>query len=110
MSATPGKGTANIDLRPGGRFEMDFLGKDGEPMNVSGVYQEVDEPHRLSFTWAWKSTPERESLVTITFTPTAAGTHLDFLHERFFDADARDRHLQGWTHMLGKLGDYLHAA
>src|SRR5207245_3701133 len=41
---------------------------------------------RLVFTWTWpNSTPERESLVTISFRATPGGTELVFLHEQFFD-------------------------
>ena len=31
----------------------------------SGVYREVCPNEKLVFTWAWRSTPERESLVTV---------------------------------------------
>ena len=33
--------------------------------DVSGVYREVVPNERLVFSWAWHSTPERESLVTV---------------------------------------------
>ena len=68
-----------------------------------GVYREVVPNEKLVFTWAWKSTPERESLVTVTFKPDGAGTLLTLLHEQFFDADARDRHQQGWAGAIDKL-------
>jgi uncharacterized protein YndB with AHSA1/START domain len=58
---------------------------------------------KLVFTWAWKGTPERESLVTVTFNPDGTGTILTLLHERFFDAEARDRHQHGWAGALVKL-------
>ncbi|MEI9803685.1 MAG: SRPBCC domain-containing protein [Pseudolabrys sp.] len=43
----------------------------------------------LVFTWAWKSTPERESLVTVTFKSDGDGTLMTLQHEQFFDEDAR---------------------
>ncbi|MSP46360.1 MAG: SRPBCC domain-containing protein [Xanthobacteraceae bacterium] len=58
---------------------------------------------KLVFTWAWKSTPERESLVTVTLKADGAGTIMTLLHEQFFDADARDRHQNGWTGAIDKL-------
>ena len=35
--------------------------------------------------------------------PDGAGTLLTLLHEQFFDADARDRHQQGWGGAIDKL-------
>ena len=76
---------------------------DGDEHDVSGVYREVVPNEKLVFTWAWKSTPERESLVTVLFKPDGDGTLLTLTHEQFFDEDARDRHQHGWTGALDKL-------
>ena len=62
---------------------------------------------RLVFSWAWHSTPERESLVTVSLKPEGAGTLLTFLHEQFVDAAARDNHERGWTELFAKLENYL---
>lgn len=94
---------ADIDLRVGGRYHIGFHTRDGERHDVSGVYEAVDAPHRLVFSWAWKSTPERVSRVTIVLTPDGGGTELDFLHERFFDEAALTGHNRGWTATLEKL-------
>jgi predicted dithiol-disulfide oxidoreductase (DUF899 family) len=58
---------------------------------------------KLVFTWAWESTPQRESLVTVEIAPTAGGASLLLTHERFFDEAARERHQQGWTASLQRL-------
>jgi len=65
-------------------------------------------PHsKLVFTWAWKSTPERESLVTLSFRPSGEGTEFNMLHEQFFDVAARDRHAFGWAGSFTKLERFL---
>jgi uncharacterized protein YndB with AHSA1/START domain len=94
---------AELDVRPGGRFTVSFATDDGERHGVSGVYREVVPDSRLVFTWAWRSTPERESLVTITLAKDGDGTLLTLHHERFFDEKARDGHKRGWTGTLEKL-------
>jgi uncharacterized protein YndB with AHSA1/START domain len=94
---------ADVDLRVGGRYAIQFSTEDGEEHNVSGLYREVAPNERLQFTWAWRSTPERESLVTVTVKPDGDGCILTLLHEQFFDAEARDRHEYGWTGSLDKL-------
>lgn len=100
---------AQTDVRVGGRFHVVFKTLDGEQHDVSGAYREVVPNARLVFTWAWISTPERISQVTLTFRPTRAGTELTLLHEHFFDMAARDGHERGWTGTMEKLARYLHS-
>ena len=107
-SGQPGSVTAaEFDLQVGGRFRIAFTGNKGESNECAGVYQEVQPFSRLVFSFFWKSTPERVSRVTMVLTPDDKGTRLDFVHDRFFDTQARDNHRGGWTQMLGQLGDFL---
>jgi uncharacterized protein YndB with AHSA1/START domain len=95
------------DARVGGRYRLVMRAPDGEEHDVSGVYREVVPDERLVFTWAWRTTPERESLVTVTLKPDGDGTLLTLMHEQFFDELARDRHAHGWTGALDKLERYF---
>ena len=108
----PGKApsvtTAEIDLRVGGRYRIVFSTPDGDTHEVSGVYQEVVPHRRLVFTWAWKSTPERVSRVSIDLKLLPSGCGLSFVHDRFFDAEARANHERGWMAFFDKLGTFLH--
>ena len=98
---------AETDLRAGGRFTIAFNTEDGEEHQVNGVYREVVRNKKLVFTWAWRSTPERDSLVTVLIEPDGDGSLLTLTHEQFFDEAARDRHSHGWTGSLDKLERYL---
>lgn len=98
---------AETDVRVGGRFRIVFRGPDGEEHDVGGVYREVVPNQKLVFTWAWRSTPERESLVTVALKRDGDGTLLTLLHEQFFDEAARDRHGRGWNETLDKLESYV---
>jgi uncharacterized protein YndB with AHSA1/START domain len=98
---------AELDVRVGGRFRIGFTARDGERHEVGGVYQEVVPGERLVFTWAWHSTPERESLVVVTLQPDGDGTLLTLHHEQFFDQAARDGHERGWSGTLEKLEKYF---
>jgi len=99
--------SAESDPRTGGRYRWLMKAPNGEDHDVSGVYREVVPNEKLVFTWAWKSTPERESLVTLTFKGDGDGTLFTLTHEQFFDEDARDRHQMGWTNAMEKLDKYL---
>jgi uncharacterized protein YndB with AHSA1/START domain len=98
---------AQLDVRPGGRYRIDFATDDGERHQVGGVYREVVPETRLVFTWAWHSTPERESLVTVTLAASDGGTLLTLHQEQFFNQEARDGHERGWTGTLDKLERFL---
>jgi len=99
---------AELDLRLGGRYRIVFGGPQGDAHEVQGVYREVVPNRRLVFTWTWpRSTPERESLVTITLRAIAGGTELVFRHERHFDEAVRDNHVRGWTESFVKLEQWL---
>lgn len=94
---------AEMDVRVGGSFRIRFRTEDGEQHQVGGNYREVVPDQRLMFTWAWHTTPERESLVTVTLRPDGDGTLLSLNHAQFFDQAARDGHERGWTGTLDKL-------
>ena len=99
---------AELDVRVGGRFRICFGGADGNEHECAGTYQEVARPKKLVFTWSWpRTTPERESLVTLLFNAKGAGTELVMKHERFFDEKARDGHQRGWSHLLDQLGEFV---
>lgn len=94
---------AEADLRIGGRFRVQFWTPDGEHHSVSGVYREIVPHEKLVFSWAWQSTPERESQVTVDLKPDTDGTILTLTHEQFFNETARDNHRRGWTAALDNL-------
>ena len=91
------------DPRTGGRYRWVMRAPNGEEHDVSGVYREVIPNEKLVFTWAWKTMPERESLVTVLLKPDGDGTLLTLTHEQFFDDDARDRHQGGWNGAMDKM-------
>lgn len=96
------KVNTTTDVKVGGRYTIQMIVPEDEH-NVSGVYREVVPNRKLVFTWAWRSTPERESLVTVTFTPDGDGTLMTLHHEQFFDEAARDNHEKGWSVIVERL-------
>ena len=98
---------AVFEPRTGGRFMIHARSPEGEDHRVSGTVREAIPNSKVVYTWAWQSTPERQSLVTVEFKPDGDGTLLVLTHEQFFDEGARDRHNGGWNAALDKLEAYL---
>jgi uncharacterized protein YndB with AHSA1/START domain len=98
---------ATMDVRVGGRYRIVMRSPDGETHRVTGVYEEVVPQRRLVYTWAWESTPERVSRVTVDLRPVDGGTELALVHDRFADAAARDRHTHGWQSCLARFTRYV---
>ena len=64
---------AETDPRVGGSFRIVMV-DDESPVEHTGKYREIDRPHRLVFTWSSPSTNFRDSIVTVTFEPSANST------------------------------------
>jgi uncharacterized protein YndB with AHSA1/START domain len=94
---------AETELKVGGHFRVQFWTPNGEHHSVSGHYREVVSDRKLVFSWAWQSTPERESQVTVDLKPDGDGTILTLTHEQFFNEKARDDHSVGWNRGLDML-------
>lgn len=92
---------ADIDPRPGGRFQLDMNGNDV----AAGAYVEVDRPHRVVFTWGWEGStdvPPGSTTVTFTLTPDGDNTMVELRHDGL-PASASESHDDGWGYFLPRL-------
>lgn len=95
-----------LDPREGGAFRLVMQGDDGRFEHV-GRYVLIDRPRRLIFTWVSEGTDHHLSLVTVTFTPTAAGVRVHVEHEGLPDAERAGRHEYGWGTIVAKLAQQI---
>ena len=93
---------AEMDVRPGGSFMISFKNSDNSEHTCFGVYKEVYNDRRLSFTWEWKSEPGVESLVTVILSPANDDTKMSFEHANVGTASAHN-YLAGWKATFEKL-------
>jgi uncharacterized protein YndB with AHSA1/START domain len=96
-----------VDAREGGAFEIVMHVPSG-PVRHTGIYQTIDAPRRLVFTWNSVHAGQDDSLVTVDFLPDGRATEIVITHERLPDA-ARNGHIGGWTEILGQLENTLEA-
>jgi uncharacterized protein YndB with AHSA1/START domain len=96
---------AETDPRVGGRYHIRMVNAEGVAHNAVGVYQEVEFPTRLVYTWSWqeKEHDVGETRVTVEFKKSGDGTEVVLTHELLLNEEARVAHEQGWTSCLNRL-------
>jgi uncharacterized protein YndB with AHSA1/START domain len=98
---------ALVDLRPGGIYRLVMQPERGPMMSVTGLYQQVEPPSLLVYTWRWDSGPaasEHESLVTVTFDDLGDDrTQVTVTHDRFPPDHGAAPYRSGWEEGLEKL-------
>jgi uncharacterized protein YndB with AHSA1/START domain len=94
---------AKVEARVGGSYEIIMQGQSG-PIVHKGVYQQIDRPKRLVFTWASPGTELRDTLVTVDFVAAGPRTEVVVTHERLPES-ARPSHSNGWTSGLQHLDE-----
>ena len=95
-----------LDFREGGRYRFAYDTPEGQRMLVGGIYRKIEAPTRLEFSWLIEPPDVHagiESQVTVSIAPSAHGSDLLILHERFERADARVRHAEGWAGAIDQL-------
>ncbi|MFN8457733.1 MAG: SRPBCC domain-containing protein [Anaerolineae bacterium] len=100
--------SAEIELRVGGtyRIAMQFPGED--IFYVKGVYQEIQSPTKLVFTWRWEK-PEMdmgETLVTVEFYAQGSTTEVILTHQPI-PSEVSHNYQQGWAEFFDKLAGEL---
>ena len=97
------------DLRPGGAWRATIENPDWGTSAMNGVFREIVPGKRLVFTFVWddgRDRPGVETLVTVTFSPTAGGTRQSFHQAPFMNEEGRDSHVEGWEECFDRQADY----
>ena len=99
---------AEVDLRVGGPYRLHLRAPDGTIHRIAGVYQVVDAPRHLAYTWLDESDPARcESVVYVDFREHPDGTRVTLRHELLPSSQSARRHAIGWGACLDQLDQLL---
>jgi uncharacterized protein YndB with AHSA1/START domain len=101
---------AEVDLRVGGRYRLGNQFSDGCIVWITGEFQVIEPPRRLTYTWQIEDSSGPSELVTVRFEAHVGGTEVIITHKRIPDRTKRDRHEQGWLGCLNGLVEYLGGA
>jgi uncharacterized protein YndB with AHSA1/START domain len=93
------------EAQPGGALRYAMRPRSGgAEERVAGVFDLVEPPARLGFTWVWQGGAERvDTHATVTFEAEGAGTRVTVTHRGQPSARVAAIHRQGWTDMLADL-------
>ena len=95
-----------LEPKVGGRYRILMHLTDGREIPVEGVFQTVDRPRTLVFTWGW-ALSGGSTTVHLAFKPVAGGTELTLTHEGLPTPQDREGHGKGWNSALNKLVRYV---
>lgn len=90
-----------VDARVGGTFSF-VVRRQGEEIDHTGEYLELDRPRRLVFTWRVPKYSNDVTKVSIDFVAKGSGTEVTLVHEPVAE-EYRARTEKGWGAILGAI-------
>ena len=96
---------SQLDLRPGGRWSVDFQVPDGPAFREERVITALERPHRLAYdmTAVYEDAPGLSTIVDITIEAVLDGHRLRLVQQGFPTAATRDDFAGAWHDVLGEL-------
>lgn len=96
---------AQMDLRPGGRYELVMQPPEGQALILVGTFREVRPPERLVYTWRWEAgvPSSGESIVTVEFHDRDGATEVVLTHADLPPGESVAPYRDGWESGLDKL-------
>lgn len=95
-----------FEFKPGGQYRFRYVMPSGEQPILGGLYEEIEAPHKIVFTWVWE-TPDihenQNTRVSIELQECDSGTELLLTHEKLDSEDQATRHKAGWEATLERL-------
>jgi uncharacterized protein YndB with AHSA1/START domain len=96
-----------VDLRVGGGYRIGNRLPDGSEIWIAGVFEVIERPHLLTYTWRLEGTDGEPERVTVRFESRGPETEVVVTHERVANATLRDQHALGWHGCLAGLAQYI---
>ncbi len=95
------------DLRVGGKYHIEMKTPEGEIIRLHGVYNVVNPPIALAYTWQWDEPDAKETLVKVQINRSGKGTEVTVEQGEFASAESKEGHEQGWLASFDRLKEVL---
>jgi uncharacterized protein YndB with AHSA1/START domain len=106
--------TPSVDFDPqiGGRYRIAMQPPDGELFHLSGEFQQVEPPGRLTYTFCWHPPhrDDRETIVTLSLEERGEKTEIRLTQREFATEERYGLHEAGWTESFDRLEQLLGGA
>lgn len=99
--------SAEVDLRIGGGYRIGNELPDGSVLWISGVFNRIERPHLLQYSWTVETRSSSAEQVTVHFEQHPRGTLLTVVHELIPSIELRAEHERGWFGCLDGLEKHL---
>ena len=100
----------DFDFRVGGAYRFAYHLPDGQTVIIGGVYERIEPPGGLAFSWIIEPPDEHAGLnsqVIVSIVPAEGGADLHIRHERLTLPGSVERHAGGWLGALDNLEHLL---
>jgi uncharacterized protein YndB with AHSA1/START domain len=96
---------SRLDLRPGGRWSVEFQVPDGPAFREERVITALERPRRLAYdmTAVYQDAPGFSTTVEVTIEAAPGGHRLRLVQQGFPAADVRDDFAGAWPDVLAEL-------
>jgi uncharacterized protein YndB with AHSA1/START domain len=101
---------SDVDLRIGGRYRIGNRLPDGTVLWITGEFEVIEPPRRLTYSWKLEGSAHPVERVTVRFEPRVGATEVIVTHERISSEPLREQHQVGWVGCLAGLEEYLEPA
>ena len=98
------------DFRVGGRYKIQYALPDGNRTTLAGEFLVIDQAKHLVFDWRWEDPDPHagiDTLVSVDFIAGENTTEVIVSHTRLDGTGMKQRHSDGWTGTLNRLGVWL---
>ncbi len=99
--------SADVDLQVGGQYRISNELPDGKILLISGVFETIQIPRLLIYTWTVETESPNMERVCVEFKEHEQGTEIILNHELISTSLLRDQHEQGWFGCLDGLIKFL---
>jgi uncharacterized protein YndB with AHSA1/START domain len=96
----------SYDFRVGGGYRFAYHVPEGDLMHVNGVFEVIEPPARLIFSWIIEPPDEHAGIrseVRVTVTRAEAGSELTIHHTKLARVAAPQRQAAGWSGAIDQL-------
>ena len=98
----------DVDLKVGGAFHVEMKTNEAS-YRVNGKYKQIQKDEHISFSWAWESAPDQESIVTVELKNNNGNTDISLIHKGLKTPESVVEHKNGWQGCLNRLAQLFDA-